>query len=60
MVRLNSAGRDQHVGADLNRIANQELQLTSLVAAAFKAGQIIALNPQVLKAELRTKILEPM
>jgi hypothetical protein len=57
---LNGTGRDQHVGTGRDGIANQELQLASLVAATLKTGKIIALNPQIRETQFWSKILEPM
>jgi hypothetical protein len=46
MVRLMSAGRDQHACLLRQRIGHQIFELAHLVAAAAKAGIVVALHAQ--------------
>ena len=46
-VRLERAARDQGVGALLQRLADQELELAHLVAGLEQAGQVVALDVQL-------------
>ena len=44
VVRLHGAGRDERGGAGAPGVADQVLQLASLVAAAGEAGEVVALD----------------
>jgi hypothetical protein len=51
MVRLRTAGGDDGVGAQRQRVAEQELQLAHLVAAQRQAGAVVALDPELRAAQ---------
>jgi hypothetical protein len=51
VVRLQGADGDQRVRACLQRLADEELELAGLVAAAGKTGQVVALDPDLRAAE---------
>ena len=53
VVRLHPARGDQDVGALLDRLAEQELELAGLVAAEREAGRVVALDQDVRAAEPR-------
>ena len=46
MVRLNAAAGDERVGAGLQRVGSDELQLAHLVAAERKRQGIVALDQE--------------
>ena len=51
VVRLHGAVGDQGVGAQPERVADQELELAGLVAAGRKPGAVVALDEQRRSAE---------
>ena len=52
VIRLDGSYRDEGVRTDLEGIADDELELPSLVAAAGQPGEVIALDPDLGAAEV--------
>jgi hypothetical protein len=58
MIGLHCARRDQRVGALRQRVGDEKLQLARLVAAARKAGEVVALDEDVGASEMPAKAAE--